>query len=367
MFHLRTITIGMLCCGLVCAGPFAHAEENGAKPGAETPAGGEASAPPPGAQDVPDVVARVGPFEISGAAFQRRLGELWQQRTAAEGMRPPDKELWRDVLEQLLREAYIALLVRRADPEVTDQEVERQLASFKARFKTPEAYTDYLETTGQTGEQVVETLRRQLAYATFYEELVPDRQFSEAQLRETYKHVNKEQVLNRATRTADIAHIAAVADPQDGAALKRAHKRIQKAYARIQDGDSFDDVAREMSEDEQTAPKGGRLLEVTEDILLPAFTAQLRSLEPGEVSEPFRSREGWHILKLIRFNEPGVLPFDKARNILKQAALDKERRQKLEEMLNAIRKELPPELTRTEGAGAEEPEGNEDDGAASQD
>ncbi len=319
-----------------------------------------------GVQELPPVVARVGEFDISGAALQRRMVELWQRQGRDGALRPPGEELREQALAELVREAYLALLVKRANPTVPEEAVREELTAFKASFETPDAYLAYLENTGQSEQDVAGILRRRLAYETFYQGLVEDREVTEEERRAAYERLKMERILNRPVRTADIAQVAAVANPQDGAALARAHERIQKAHERLQAGEDFAAVAREMSDDRQTAPKGGVLDEVAEEALLPAFAAQLRGMEPGDVSEPFRSREGWHIVKLLGYNNPGVVPYEKALPLLDGAVLDHERNRKLDALLEEIREETPPELIRVERGVADE-EGKTEDGAKSED
>jgi peptidyl-prolyl cis-trans isomerase SurA len=65
---------------------------------------------------------------------------------------------------------------------------------------------------------------------------------------------------------------------------------------RVLNGESFADIAMLESEDPGTAPRGGDLGWNPPGSFVPEFDAQLDSLEPGELSEPFRSPYGWHLV-----------------------------------------------------------------------
>lgn len=75
-----------------------------------------------------------------------------------------------------------------------------------------------------------------------------------------------------------------------------AERRIREVYARLQKGEKWEDLARDFSDDPMTASRGGELGWMR---LFPQMEAIKRQLAPGAYSEPFRTRFGWHILKVL--------------------------------------------------------------------
>lgn len=71
------------------------------------------------------------------------------------------------------------------------------------------------------------------------------------------------------------------------------------ARARIEAGEDFGDVARELSTDPGTAPNGGDLGWFTREEMVPAFADAAFSLPVGEVSQPVASEFGWHLIRVI--------------------------------------------------------------------
>ena len=65
---------------------------------------------------------------------------------------------------------------------------------------------------------------------------------------------------------------------------------------RVINGESFADIAMLESEDPGTAPRGGDLGWNPPGSFVPEFDAQLDQLQPGELSEPFASPYGWHLV-----------------------------------------------------------------------
>lgn len=75
--------------------------------------------------------------------------------------------------------------------------------------------------------------------------------------------------------------------------------RLERLRNRILAGEPFADLARTHSEDPGSAAKGGDLGWAAPGTFVPAFERTLADLKPGEVSEPFRTEFGWHIVQLV--------------------------------------------------------------------
>ena len=73
--------------------------------------------------------------------------------------------------------------------------------------------------------------------------------------------------------------------------------RIDQLELRIRGGDDFASLARANSQDTLSAAKGGGLGWVSPGDLVPEFEEVMDSLAPGQVSSPFETQFGWHILE----------------------------------------------------------------------
>ena len=79
---------------------------------------------------------------------------------------------------------------------------------------------------------------------------------------------------------------------------EQAEQRLRILRNRLLSGESFEALARSHSDD-ASAPQGGDLGWVSPGETVPAFEQAMNSLQPGEVSEPFRSPFGWHIIEVL--------------------------------------------------------------------
>ncbi len=102
---------------------------------------------------------------------------------------------------------------------------------------------------------------------------------------------------SRGERT--VAHIMVIENKQDSLAEKP-EVRIQDIYKKLNQGEAFEALAKQFSDDKNSAPNGGKLK--------PFSSGQLRAKEfedvafnlenEGDISKPFKTDFGWHIVKL---------------------------------------------------------------------
>ncbi|MDH7453646.1 peptidylprolyl isomerase [Luteimonas composti] len=78
-----------------------------------------------------------------------------------------------------------------------------------------------------------------------------------------------------------------------------AKARIDTLRARIAGGADFQEVAREHSDDTVSKAEGGDLGWFTQDEFGPEFGGQVSVLEDGQVSAPFKTQAGWHIVQRV--------------------------------------------------------------------
>lgn len=86
------------------------------------------------------------------------------------------------------------------------------------------------------------------------------------------------------------------ADKNEQAAAK---VRIDSVYKALQDGANFEELAKNVSQDPQSAVRGGALPWVGPNQTLKEFEDVAYSLEVGQYSQPFLSTVGYHIVKLL--------------------------------------------------------------------
>ena len=110
---------------------------------------------------------------------------------------------------------------------------------------------------------------------------------------------------------------------QDDATVQQ---RLRDVRERIAKGEDFAVLAKTLSEDPGSATEGGDLGWTAPGTFVPEFDAALERLTPNEISEPFRTQFGWHIVQLL-----GRRQFDNTDELRRQRAFMQLRESKADE------------------------------------
>ncbi len=106
---------------------------------------------------------------------------------------------------------------------------------------------------------------------------------------------------------------------------------VQQKLSSIRDrilnkGENFAAVASVVSEDPGSAADGGDLGWTNPGTFVPEFEKELAQLQPDEISQPFKTQFGWHIIQLL-----GRRQFDATQDMVRQQAFAKIREGKADE------------------------------------
>jgi len=130
-----------------------------------------------------------------------------------------------------------------------------------------------------------------------------------------------------------VAHIM-ILKPKPEETEKDGEKTINEIYKKIQQGEKFEDLAKQFSEDKSSASKGGQLNKFgsgqlsSEEFENTAFSLD----KAGDISKPFQSDFGWHIVKLIQKHP--VKSIDEMKNELETKIGKDDRSKKITASLN---------------------------------
>ena len=225
---------------------------------------GTARAADPGTE----VVARLGTQDITVAALQ----------SFVRGLDPR-------VRKQALADTQVMNQLIRA--EIERMAVLRQ-AKAKDWEKRPEVAAQ------------MERARDQVVVATYLASVAaPPNDFpTDAQIQQAYDMNRDNFMLPRQYELQQIYIALPTGDDKkaEAAAQQKAEDLARKAKAK---NANFADLARANSEHKESAARGGDLGWVPEPQLTPEIRGQVAGMSQGDVSDPIRSADGWHVIRLV--------------------------------------------------------------------
>ena len=122
-------------------------------------------------------------------------------------------------------------------------------------------------------------------------------------------------------------HIMKMVPRGEGAtdSVDAAKHALMDSIAKIVTPETFAAIAQAESDDRGSSVRGGDLGWFGKGMMVKEFEDEAFRLKPGEISAPFRTAYGWHII--YKEDERGILPFDSLRSQIQRQVLRDERAQ----------------------------------------
>jgi len=229
---------------------------------------------------------------------------------------------------QQRRFRYITLPVTdfREQVEVSDEEIKEYYESHADEFMTPERVR-------------VQYLQLDM------DDIKIDNPVDEQALQALYRDRSENYVTPEQRRVRHI--LIQLPQDADAAADEAALQKARDAIKRIQDGEAFEVVAKELSDDPGSAANGGDLGMFGRGIMTPAFEEVAFSLPAGELSEAVKTPFGYHVIEVLEIQPEVATPLEEVRDEL-VAALQEEDRSNIfferSEILTSLTFEQPDTL-----------------------
>lgn len=178
---------------------------------------------------------------------------------------------------------YRLLLLDAAEKEgmtASQEEKEHELENFKVYFQNDEDYKKYLDQTGMTEEKLMEELEKDILINQFVLDKIENLNPSDDELKTIFDDLQ----MNVEVKASHI--------------LVDTEEEALKVIERINKGEDFADLAKEVSIDTASGINGGDLDYFSYGNMVQPFSEAAFALEVGEISDPVQSDFGYHIIKL---------------------------------------------------------------------
>ncbi len=253
---------------------------------------GQATARPgaaPAAQTTADpaVAARVNGEAIPMSDYQREIAQARNFLLSDQRVNPSTPEgqqalltTYNQVLEALIAEALIRQYAQQAGLTVSNDELTKSVDQLTKEMGGAAEFDKALSARGLTREQFLAEQRDQLLGNKVRDAVTKD-------VPQTVEQIHARHIL---VQTVDEA---------------------VKAAKRVDGGEDFAKVAREVSKDPSSATGGGDLGWFPRGLMVPEFEQAAFSLAPKQVSSPVQTQFGWHVIQVLEKDPARKLGDDK--------------------------------------------------------
>ena len=255
-----------------------------------------------------NTAAIVNQAEIKLSVVNKRFEAEVRQSTRK--LSPEEASTFKlNILSQIIND-YI-LMERAAEDNLTasEAEVSTRFTEFKKDY-TEEKFQEFLNEKALTVEEFKDQLRKSATIEKLYnKEITSKISVSEAEIEKHFANNKTNYNLPESWRLAHIL-VTDAKDPRvnnsqndDAGTPREAGKKVQRLMQRLLSGEDFSRLAKEYSEDPDSAQRGGDLGFATAlqlEKVSPALKKAVMSLKMEQVfPKPIRAGYGYHLVKLI--------------------------------------------------------------------
>jgi peptidyl-prolyl cis-trans isomerase SurA len=252
------------------------------------------------------IVAVVNNESVTANEVAERSKRMREEVEQKGGPTPTAAEIRKMALDQLVEERVLVTYARDNGVKVDDAEVDRAVANIAASNKlSTEQLRARLSQQGMDWGSFRNNIRDQITIERIRErEVVSHIRVTDTEVND---YLDKQRGPKGMTEQVNLAQIlVTVPENADDATVAQRKARAEEALARVNNGEPFEQVAREMSEDANKA-KGGEMGARPLDRYPDLFANAVKDLKVGAVTPLIRSGAGFHILKVVsRSQEAGV-------------------------------------------------------------
>lgn len=250
---------------------------------------------------VEGIVVRVNDRILTTRDVARRIDER-----AGELGRPLTAEDLQVLLREMTEDACLLERAKELKIEVDDQEVDNAVARLREQNQVQDeaAFEESLRAMGMTRDQLRSRVRDNITMNRLLSREVKRPEVTEEELKRRYqKDLDRYRLPERVHLEHIIFPVGSAAGDEERV-LAAARRLAAAARA------SGDFLALVKAEVDAGAATGGDLGLVAVPDLRREVAAAVAGLKPGEVSEPFRSAAGVHVVRLKARVDPSVKPFN---------------------------------------------------------
>jgi len=252
------------------------------------------------------IVAVVNDESVTANEVAQRSQRMREDVAQKGGPTPTAAEIRKTALDQLVEERVLVTYARENGVKVDEAEVDRAVANIAASNKlSAEQLRERLRQQGMDWGAFRHNIRDQITIQRIRDrEVISHIRVTDSEIND---YIDKQRGPGGVTEQVNIAQIlVTVPEHADDAVLAQRKARAEEALARVGNGEPFEQVAREMSEDANKT-HGGEIGARPLDRYPDLFVNAVKNLKVGAVTPLIRSGAGFHILKVLsRSQEAGV-------------------------------------------------------------
>lgn len=240
--------------------------------------------------------------------------DFFDSGTGASYLPTVKTDVLNEVVQQQVFEDKAKELNLIDDENALTEEAKNQMNDYMEGLSNKEGFNNALDKYGITTDDFLKYFRNNVIQNKLYNETTKDVSVTDDEIKKYYDENPYE--FTEEENTMNLSHILVTTEDEAKVVIDR-----------LNAGESFEDVAKSVSKDTETAEKGGLLGDVTyvNSGLVQEFVDAAIKLKAGEISEPVKTTYGWHVIKCNSKAEYPQRSFDDVKENIKTNLLSDKR------------------------------------------
>jgi parvulin-like peptidyl-prolyl isomerase len=293
-------------------------------------------APLPEVKGKDGFIATVNGIGIPLATYQSKFDRFAQ--TFKNRNRPiPNKigKRYREsIVKRLIEDELILQEAKRGKIKVAEADLAKEFKQYKDMFKEEKRFQRYLKTAKLNENQVKNNLRKSLLLKALMKKMGVNKVSDKIALDHYNKYKDRFKVKHQVRASHLLLKVKKDAAPEQ-VATKR--KEIEGYLAQIKAGADFVDMVKKHSVG-PAVRKGGDLGFFSKGRMVKEFDQKAFSMKVGDISEPIRTRFGWHLIKVTDEIKEKQNSFEDSKEKILKMLSGKAERQGRVDLLTKLRK-----------------------------
>lgn len=240
------------------------------------------------------------------------------------------------IVKRLIEERLIAQEAKKLKVKVDPKALQEEFDKYKAMFKTEERFQSYLQNAHLTVEKVKENLAQNLELQAVLTRL-NGQNVTEAELRAYYdKNLAKYKVREQVKARHILIKTPKDATPEQIATAKTKADQIAVEAKKNPSDEAFAELAKKHSEG-PTKSRGGDLSFFTKGRMVKEFDEKAFSMKVGEISDPVKTRFGWHIIRITERTDERTKPFEEVKDTILRSLENRANRTARQDLIQRLR------------------------------
>lgn len=235
--------------------------------------------------------------------------------------------------EKVTEQRFSDYLKFKRVPEQDEKKVQSLLDDYLEREALSQQALNSTYIDKRLADIEVDEFRKQMLISRYFENFLKDVVSEEAI--QNYYNSNPEQFQTERVR---VAHVLLRTNRSMSEAERQALlTKAQEAHSKITSSMKFEEAVAAYSDDSISAKNGGDLGWIRKGAIDPVFSDKVFGMKIGEVSEPFVTSFGYHIVKVLEGPQTVKTPFEKVKGDIRYQLRQQAKQAEMDRMLGQLK------------------------------